>query len=111
MARSEDGGRSWQPAKPIPLRNPNAKMNILRLSNGALAAAFNNHGSEEYKRRSLMTVSISVDDGTTWKVWDTSRELCKLCSVSLQTHPNQLPVAFGNHFHSLAPPVSPRWCA
>jgi len=67
IARSADGGATWLPAEATPLRNPNAKMNLLRLSNGVLAAAYNAHGSEQYKRRSLMTVSVSADDGRSWK--------------------------------------------
>lgn len=68
MATSEDGGRSWHAAKKSLLPNPNAKMNMIRLSTGALAAAYNGHGSEQVKRRSFLTVSISQDDGLTWKV-------------------------------------------
>mmetsp|Transcript_24136 Transcript_24136/g.57488 ORF Transcript_24136/g.57488 Transcript_24136/m.57488 type:complete len:388 (-) Transcript_24136:59-1222(-) len=67
MARSKDGGRTWLPAQPTSLPNPNAKLNILRLSSGALAAAYNNHGSEQVKRRSLLTVSVSYDDGVRWE--------------------------------------------
>jgi hypothetical protein len=66
FARSLDAGDTWLPAEPSPLPNPNAKMNILRLSNGALAAAYNAHGSEQYKRRSLLTVAVSGDDGSSW---------------------------------------------
>ncbi len=57
---STDRGQSWSPAKPSPLPSSNAPATALRLRNGDIAVAWNNHVQSNYARQSLV-VGLTQD--------------------------------------------------
>ncbi|GAB4320431.1 MAG: exo-alpha-sialidase [Promethearchaeota archaeon] len=61
-AESRDHGSTWSKARRTPLPNPNSGADVVKLSNGHLALAFNNSAD----RRTPLSVAISEDGGATW---------------------------------------------
>lgn len=59
---SADGGRTWLPARPTRLPNPNAGIDAVRLSDGRLILIYN-HLSEG---RNAIHLAVSHDEGETW---------------------------------------------
>ena len=59
---SEDFGRTWSPARPTALPNPNSGIDAVRLADGRVALAYN----PTREGRTPLSVSISEDDGATW---------------------------------------------
>ena len=59
---SQDKGRTWSPAQSSSLRNPDARIDQVRLQNSHLALAFN----DTYHSRSQLNVALSVNEGKTW---------------------------------------------
>jgi predicted neuraminidase len=62
QASSTDQGRTWSPAKPTSLPNPDAGLDLVRLPNGHLVLAFNNSPTD----RTPLSIALSEDDGRTW---------------------------------------------
>lgn len=59
---SDDGGRSWTPARALDLPNPDAGIALLRLHDGRLLLAYNPQESN----RTRLALALSGDDGETW---------------------------------------------
>lgn len=59
---STDGGKSWTPAVPTGLPNPNAGIDVVRLNDGRVILVYN-HLTEG---RNALHVALSEDDGETW---------------------------------------------
>jgi predicted neuraminidase len=59
---SKDGGRTWAPARPTELPNPNAGIDAVRLRDGRLVLIYNHlpHG------RNAIHLAVSKDEGQTW---------------------------------------------
>uniref|UniRef100_A0A061SM53 Bnr asp-box repeat protein n=1 Tax=Tetraselmis sp. GSL018 TaxID=582737 RepID=A0A061SM53_9CHLO len=71
QSRSTDGGRSWSPAAPMQLPNPDAKIHVISLEGSTdLLLAFNDHqkyAEDGFTRfRTGLRVAISHDFGATW---------------------------------------------
>jgi predicted neuraminidase len=64
LAESADGGRTWGPARPTRLPNPNAGVDAVRLADGRVLIVYN-HTREG---RSPLNVAVSADDGDTWEM-------------------------------------------
>lgn len=65
VADSSDGGRSWSPARPTPLPNPNAGIDAVRLADGRILMVYN-HSTRE---RTPLSVALSSDAGETWTLF------------------------------------------
>ncbi len=63
MSESRDEGRSWTPATPTNLKNPNAAVTLLKLQSGRVALAFNDSESG----RSPLNIALSTNDGARWR--------------------------------------------
>ena len=70
-----DGGATWGPLVPSPLRSPRSPAAINRLSDGRLCCVWNDHENHPDYRflfpyhnggRQPLTVGFSSDDGRTW---------------------------------------------
>lgn len=61
-ASSEDGGRTWTPARPTSLPNPNSGIDAVKLKDGTLALVYNHTRSG----RTPLDIAFSHDDGSTW---------------------------------------------
>lgn len=61
---SNDGGMTWSEVRVTTLSHPGAGIEAVRLQNGHLAMVYND---KEENPRDRMAVSISTDDGATWK--------------------------------------------
>eukprot|EP00898_Chlorokybus_atmophyticus_P007206 jgi/Chlat1/7487/Chrsp60S06998 len=63
---SSDTGLTWSPAEPTSLANPDAKIHAMRMSEGSVAMAFNNHQKLHStacpKCRTALQVAVSADD-------------------------------------------------
>lgn len=59
---SADGGRTWAPARPTDLPNPNAGIDVVRLRDGRLILIYN-HLSEG---RDAIHLAVSHDEAETW---------------------------------------------
>lgn len=59
---SADGGRTWTPARPTTLPNPNAGIDVVRLHDGRLLLVYN-HLAEG---RDAIHLALSRDGGATW---------------------------------------------
>jgi predicted neuraminidase len=59
---SSDGGRTWAPARPIDLPNPNAGIDVVRLADGRLILIYN-HLTQG---RDAIHLAVSRDDGQSW---------------------------------------------
>lgn len=61
-ASSEDGGRTWTPAHPTSLPNPNSGIDAVKMKDGTLALVYNHTRSG----RTPLNIAFSQDDGSTW---------------------------------------------
>lgn len=61
-AVSKDNGKTWSPAKPIDLPNPNAGFDCVKLKDGRVALVYNH----TERGRHLLNIAISDDDGQSW---------------------------------------------
>lgn len=63
-SNSDDGGKTWTPARPTALLNPNSGIDAVRMRDGTIALVFNNtrHG------RTPLNLAFSSDNGNTWGV-------------------------------------------
>ncbi len=61
---SSDGGMTWSKAELTDRLHPGGGIEAIRLKNGHLALVYNN---KEEKPRDKLAISISDDDGKTWK--------------------------------------------
>ncbi|KAK3267000.1 hypothetical protein CYMTET_24412, partial [Cymbomonas tetramitiformis] len=70
QAQSTDAGRTWQPAAPINVPNPNTKFHILHLSSGLMAMAFNDHKRNQFCKacRTHLHIAVSKDEGVSWRL-------------------------------------------
>lgn len=68
---SMDGGRTWSSAYRTALPNNNSGIDVVKLSNGSLALAYN-PVSGNWAARTPLIISLSSDNGLNWK------ELCVL---------------------------------
>jgi len=59
---SLDGGYTWSLALNTDLPNPGAAVDMVKLTDGRVALAFNN----SYRRRSPLSLALSLDEGETW---------------------------------------------
>jgi predicted neuraminidase len=59
---SSDGGKTWTPARPTSLPNPDSGIDAVRMRNGTIALVYNHtkHG------RTPLNLALSGDDGNTW---------------------------------------------
>lgn len=62
MASSDDGGRTWSPARPTPIPNPNSGLDAVRLADGRVVLACN----PSPDARTPLSLLISADNGETW---------------------------------------------
>jgi|UniRef100_A0A7V6A4N8 predicted neuraminidase len=62
-AESRDVGQDWSGLSAIPLPNPDAGFDMIRLADGAILAAINN----SFQDRDNLTLVISRDEGKTWQ--------------------------------------------
>ncbi|WP_418607336.1 sialidase family protein [Georgenia sp. SUBG003] len=63
---STDGGRSWSPAEPTELANGNSGLTVVNLGGGVVACV-HNPVAEDWGARCPLVVSVSADDGDTWR--------------------------------------------
>ncbi|KAK3241977.1 hypothetical protein CYMTET_48301 [Cymbomonas tetramitiformis] len=66
---SADKGYSWTIAEATSLPNPDSKIHMLKLDDGMLALAYNNHGklTRSLRRsRTFLDVAVSANQGSTW---------------------------------------------
>ncbi|HUU15213.1 MAG TPA: sialidase family protein [Terriglobia bacterium] len=61
-ADSSDSGRTWSPARPTTLPNPNCGIDAVRLRDGRILLVYN-HSTRE---RTPLNVALSADGGETW---------------------------------------------
>lgn len=59
---SKDGGKTWTPAQPTALPNPNSGIDAVKLADGRVVLAYNHTESG----RTPIHVAVSSDDGATW---------------------------------------------
>ena len=64
-ADSENGGRTWGPARPTSLPNPNSGIDCVRLDDGRILLVYN----DSTRERSPLSVVLSSDGGETWKTF------------------------------------------
>jgi predicted neuraminidase len=62
VADSSDGGRTWSPARPTPLPNPDAGIDSVRLADGRILIVYN----DSKRQRTPLSVAISSDGGESW---------------------------------------------
>ena len=71
MSHSADSGESWDVPHATPLQNPNSKVSAVLLPNGVIVVCHNAHAFMKHPRigvtRGKLALSISSDDGKTWK--------------------------------------------
>jgi predicted neuraminidase len=61
-ASSDDYGRSWSPASPTDIPNPNSGLDAVRLPDGRIVLACN----PTRKGRTPLSLLVSEDNGVTW---------------------------------------------
>ena len=71
VSHSADNGESWDVPHATPLQNPNSKVSAVLLPNGVIVVCHNAHAFMKHPRigvtRGKLALSISSDDGKTWK--------------------------------------------
>lgn len=61
-ATSSDGGRTWSPARPTALPNPNSGLDAVRMKDGKIALVYNHTA----RGRTPLNLAFSKDNGKTW---------------------------------------------
>jgi predicted neuraminidase len=61
-AESSDQGKTWSPAHPIDLPNPNSALDAINLLDGRVILVYNHSKEDRYP----LNVAVSKDGGTTW---------------------------------------------
>ena len=61
-AHSTDGGKTWSPARPTSLPNPNSGIDAVKLRDGRVALVYNH----SRRKRSPLNLALSSDEGKTW---------------------------------------------
>ncbi|MFB3906108.1 MAG: exo-alpha-sialidase [Acidobacteriota bacterium] len=61
-SESRDGGKTWEPARPTALPNPNSGVDAVKLKDGRVALVYNHTRFG----RSPLNVAFSSDNGLTW---------------------------------------------
>ena len=61
---SKDGGKSWSPAKPTELPNPNSGIDAVGLRDGRIVLIYNHTPNARHP----LNVGVSEDGGETWKM-------------------------------------------
>jgi predicted neuraminidase len=61
-ATSSNGGRTWSPAQPTSLPNPNCGIDAVKMKEGIVALVYNHTSSG----RTPLNIAFSRDDGKTW---------------------------------------------
>ncbi|MBP9840938.1 MAG: exo-alpha-sialidase [Simkaniaceae bacterium] len=61
-SESHDQGKSWSPAKPISLPNPNSAIDAINLKDGRILLVYNHSKTERFP----LNVALSKDGGETW---------------------------------------------
>jgi len=61
-SESADGGRTWSPAKPTGLPNPNSGIDAVKMKDGTIALVYNH----TQQGRTPLDIAFSKDDGRTW---------------------------------------------
>ena len=65
QSTSHDGGRTWSPIEPAPIKHTESRFFIRKLQSGNLLLV--KHGPiDERTHRELLTAYVSTDDGDTW---------------------------------------------
>ncbi|MCI0381515.1 MAG: exo-alpha-sialidase [Chlamydiae bacterium] len=64
IAQSQDQGKSWSPAKPTTLPNPNSAIDAVNIADGRILVVYNHSKENRYP----LNVAISKDGGETWKM-------------------------------------------
>ena len=59
---SDDGGRTWTPARRTSLPNPDSGIDAIRMKDGSIALVYNHTKNG----RTPLNLAISTDDGNTW---------------------------------------------
>jgi len=59
---STDGGKTWTPARPTSLPNPDSGIDAVRMKDGTIALVYNH----TQRDRSPLNLALSNDDGDTW---------------------------------------------
>jgi predicted neuraminidase len=62
IATSKDGGRTWTPARPTVLPNPNSGLDVVKLPDGRLVLIYNHL----QRGRQAIHLATSADEGETW---------------------------------------------
>jgi predicted neuraminidase len=62
-ATSEDGGRTWSPARPMYLPNPNSGIDAVKMNDGRIALVYN-HTTRD---RNPLNIAFSANNGTEWQ--------------------------------------------
>ncbi|MCK6211650.1 exo-alpha-sialidase [Georgenia sp. EYE_87] len=65
-SRSDDAGRTWSPAEPTALANSNSGLAAVALDDGTVACV-HNPVAQDWGARCPLVVSVSPDDGDTWR--------------------------------------------
>ena len=65
-SRSDDGGRTWSSATPTTLANNNSGLTVVALPGGGIACV-HNPVTESWGPRCPLVVSVSPDDGESWR--------------------------------------------
>ena len=65
-SNSLDNGKTWSPIKKTSLPNPNSGIDLAKLSDGSLVLAYN-PDDQDWGSRSPLSLTISDDNGETWK--------------------------------------------
>ncbi|MBF6557618.1 MAG: exo-alpha-sialidase [Acidimicrobiales bacterium] len=62
-ATSDDDGRTWAPAEPTPIPNPDSGFDVIRTRDGALVLAYDDSDS----LRTPLRLARSTDEGASWE--------------------------------------------
>ena len=73
---SKDGGLTWCEAYPIDMANNNSGIDLVKLDDGTLVLV-HNPVSGNWTFRTPLSISISEDDGATWRIFLSGNYLCR----------------------------------